>query len=151
MNATATAVGRLEILTATALAFVRETHARWPSAFRSLKGVPWDLNGAKGTVTLTHSVSEFVTQVGTYEVDVRWQKGAHALQIEKVELWEGDRLVATDAHPGYAGLRRENTRYTLRLPAYRTGLEDYTVRITGSGHGGGDSSGIFTVSLLKEE
>lgn len=134
-----------------ALAFARETHARWPSAFRSLKGVPWDLNGAKGTVTLTHSVSEFVTQAGTYEVDVRWQKGAHALQIEKVELWEGDRLVATDAHPGYAGLRRENTRYTLRLPAYRTGLEDYTVRITGSGHGGGDSSGIFTVSLLREE
>ena len=134
-----------------ALAFARETHARWPSAFRSLKGVPWDLNGAKGTVTLTHSVSEFVTQAGTYEVDVRWQKGAHALQIEKVELWEGDRLVATDAHPGYAGIRRENTRYTLRLPAYRTGLEDYTVRITGSGHGGGDSSGIFTVSLLREE
>lgn len=130
-----------------ALAFARATHARWPAAFTFAKGVPWDLNGAQGTVTLTHSVSEFVTQAGTYTVDVRWQKGAHALKIEKVELWEGDRRVAADAHPGYAGLRRENNVYTLRLPAYRTGLEDYTLRITASGDGGGNSAGAFTIAL----
>lgn len=134
----------------TALAFVRDTHARWPSAFRFAKGVPWDLNGAKGTVTLTHSVSEFVTQAGTYEVDVRWQKGAHALKIEKVELWEGDRLVAADAHPGHAGARRDKTVYALRLPTYRTGLEDYTLRITAAGDGGGNSAGTFTIVRIGE-
>ncbi len=133
-----------------ALAFARGVHARHPAAFRFARGVPWDLNGAKGTVTLRHSVSEFVTQAGTYAVDIRWQRGGNALKIEKVELYEGDRCVASDVHPGYTGLRRKDNVYTLRLPAYRTGLEDYTLRITASGDGGGNSAGLFTIALEGE-
>lgn len=128
-----------------ALRFARGTHERWPTAFLFAKGVPWDLGGVKGSVTLRHSVSDFVTQAGTYRVEIQWQRGNNALKIEKVELFEGERCVASDVHPGYAGVRREANVYTLRLPTYRTSLEDYTLRITGSGDGGGQSAGVFTI------
>lgn len=129
---------------AQALAFVRNTHCRWPQVSVGA-GVAWDLNGITGPTTLTHSISDYITQAGTYHVDIRWQKGNHALQIRKVELYEGDRLVAADTHEGYTGQRNEKTLYTLTVPKYREGLEDYTLRITCEGHGGGQSAGVFTV------
>lgn len=131
-----------------ALAFARRCHAQWPEAFAFAKGIPWALDGVRGPTTLSFSVAEHVTQAGDYEVTFRWKRGANALAIEKVELFEGERLVASDAHPGRAGLRHEANTYTLSLPAYRTTLDDYTLRATVSGVGGGDSSGELTIRRL---
>ncbi len=129
-----------------AMTFLRTIARENPNFFALSSGVPWALNGTAGTTTLTHSVSEFIPEAGTYIVDIRWKRGIHALKIDKVELYEGDRIVASDKHPGHTGYLHEANVYTLHLPHYRTGLEDYTLRITGHGDGGGDSAGTFTIT-----
>lgn len=131
---------------ARAQALLERVYAAWPAAFRYDEGIAWNLEGRTGTVTLSFDVTEYVTQAGTYTVELTWKQGAHALKIEKVELYEADQLVAQDVHPGYAGIRKEGNVYTLKLARYRTNLADYTLRVTAAGDGGGNSAGKLTIT-----
>ena len=130
-----------------ALAFAVEVHKRWPEAFATVTGVPWKLNGATGKTTLEFSVSEYITRAGTFECSILYKSGRHALKIDSVELFEGDKKVAEDVHAGYTGLRTTNNVYRLRVDQLRSGLEDYILKIHCSGDNGGDSAGIFTLKL----
>lgn len=130
-----------------ALTFAVDVHKRWPSAFAPVTGVPWKLNGVQGKTHLDFSVSEYITRAGNYDVTILYQAGRHALKIEAVELFEGNKKVAEDRHNGYTGLRTNNNVYHLRVEQLRSGLEDYILRIHCSGDNGGDSSGIFTLKL----
>lgn len=128
-----------------ALKMAVETYKRFPQAFASATGVPWALNGTRGKTTLSFSVSEYITQAGTYELTIQYRSGRHALKIESVELFEGEKKVAEDCHAGYAGGRTKNNVYKLRVDKLRSGLEDYLLRIHCEGDGGGNSSGVFTL------
>lgn len=127
---------------AAALAFARACHARWPEAFAYSRGIAWDL--AAGVMAV--DVSDQIDRAGVYDVEIRWTSGPNALRIARVALYEGDRLVAEDVHPGYAGIRSKDNVYTLRLPDFRTDLSSYTLRVEGEGDGGNRSAGILTVT-----
>ena len=127
---------------AAALTFARACHARWPEAFAYSRGIAWDL--AAGVMAV--DVSDQIDRAGVYDVEIRWTSGPNALRIARVALYEGDRLVAEDVHPGYAGIRRKDNVYTLRLPDFRTDLSSYTLRVEGEGDGGNRSAGILTVT-----
>lgn len=128
-----------------AQALLEQVYGRWPEAFRFDTGVAWNLEGKRGEQVMTFDVSEYIRNAGTFTVDFSWTHGAHALKIAKVELFEADKLVAVDEHAGYAGVRKEHAVYTLQLQKYRTNLADYTLRVTATGDGGGNSAGTFTV------
>ncbi len=64
---------------------------------------------------------------GNYTVTLLYDKGAHAIEIESVALYEGDREIARDAHPGKSGTRKENIQYILNVPEVKSGAA-YTVR-----------------------
>ena len=131
---------------ADALAFARACHERWPDAFAYDPGLPWDLAAGEMTV----DVSDLVDRAGTYTVEILWKSGPNALKIEKVELFEGDKRVASDVHPGYAGIRRQDNVYTLVLPTFRTNLDAYTLTITATGDGGNRSAGVVILRRAKE-
>lgn len=126
-------------------ALLKRAYETWPKAFRFDTGVAWNLEGRKGTVEMSFDVTEYIKQAGTFEVTFEWTHGGHALKIEQVELFEADQCVAADRHAGYAGIRKQANVYTLKLPKYRTTLADYTLRVTASGDGGGNSAGKFTI------
>lgn len=131
------------------LEFVEKIHKKYPERFVPEAGKPWILPNINPPVVMTFSVSEDIQSAGTYEVEIKWKAGRHALKIEKVELYEGSKLVASDKHAGSTGWKHINNVYTLVVEKYRTGLEDYELRITCSGDNGRDSRGIFTIRLKK--
>ena len=130
-----------------ALTFAAEVHKLYPESFAPVTGVPWSLNGRTGVTTMAFSVSEYITRAGVLEVAIQYQSGPNALRIHAVELFEGAKKVAEDVHEGQTGLKTLNNVYRLPVKQLRAGLEDYTLRITCHGDGGGHSSGIFTVKL----
>lgn len=133
------------------LDLVDSIHKRYPARFVTETGKPWSLPNGNPPVTMAFSVSEDIQSAGVYEVHIKWKSGRNALKIEKVELYEGDKLVAADVHLGRAGYRSKNNIYTLVVTEYRTGLEDYELRITGAGIGGRKSNGVFTIKPKKSE
>jgi alpha-N-acetylglucosaminidase len=131
------------------LDFVEKIHKKYPDRFRPTAGVPWVLPKVAPPACMTFSVSEYITAAGRYDVEIKWTSGPHALKIEKVELYEGNKLVASDVHAGSTGIRNSNNVYTLDVKTFRTGLEDYELRVTCSGDGGNNSSGIFIITPKK--
>lgn len=86
------------------------------------------------------STGDEVKSNGTYEVVFVYDKGAHALSVESVELLENGEIVATDRHPAMAGTHLVNVVYELKLDSYKPAAT-YTLRVTASGSGGTDSHG----------
>lgn len=58
-----------------------------------------------------------ISAPGTYKITFRYTGGAHALQVSKVELYDGTVKVAEDAHRSTVGHRLVNNVYTLRVDA----------------------------------
>lgn len=54
---------------------------------------------------------------GTYELCFRFTSGKMQLNIAAVELYDGDKKVAEDRHPGYTGYYHKNNTYTLKVDA----------------------------------
>ncbi len=50
---------------------------------------------------------------GTYSVTMKHTSGRDALKIKSVTLYDGDKIVAQDAHDGHAGATSKNNVYTL--------------------------------------
>ena len=84
--------------------------------------------------------TQLIKSPGNYTVTLLYDKGAHAIEIESVALYEGDREIARDAHPGKSGTRKENIQYILNVPEVKSGAA-YTVRAKFKGAGGNDSHG----------
>ncbi|MDO5462867.1 MAG: alpha-N-acetylglucosaminidase TIM-barrel domain-containing protein [bacterium] len=127
------------------LDFVEKIHKKYPARFIPEVGKPWTLPNVAPPAVMTFSVSEDIQSAGVYEVEIKWKAGRHALKISKVELYEGNKLVASDEHPGSTGWKHDNNVYTLEVKQYRTGLEDYELRITCMGDNGRNSSGVFII------
>ncbi len=127
------------------LRYVEELHARYADRFVTTVGVPWTLPKHGGESTMSFSVSEYIQTAGLYDVEIQWKGGPHALAIHKVELYEGDRLVAQDVHYGETGIANKNNVYHLNIQAFRQSLDDYVLRVTGAGKGGSDSRGTIVI------
>ncbi|QQL44102.1 alpha-N-acetylglucosaminidase [Sulfuriroseicoccus oceanibius] len=112
------------------------------TAHQHRDGLPWKLDH---TGILSWDVSDAITEAGTHTVTLEWTSGAHALEIESVELYEGDRLVAQDRHTGQTGWQHKDNRYTLDLKKLRTNLDAYTLKAKVRGVGGGDSAGTLKI------
>lgn len=138
--------GDLMTLVRKALTFAVDVHKKWPNAFAKTTGVPWNLNGTRGETQLSFSVSEYITKAGIYDVKIQYQAGLHALRIHSVELYEGNKKVAEDHHEGFTGFKTHNNVYHLNVQQMRAGLEDYVLRIKCIGDGGGNSSGLLTIT-----
>ncbi len=96
-----------------------------------------------GSKTLTFDVSDIITEPGSYKATFQWEGGSSALEISKVSLYEGDKLVSEDIHPGWTGIDNRQNTYTLPVEKLRTNLDSYTIKAEVKGASGNDSSGIF--------
>ena len=85
-------------------------------------------------------VTNLVKASGKHTVTLLYDKGAHAIEIESVALYENSREVSRDAHAGRSGAHKENIQYILNAPAPRQGAT-YTVKANFKGAGGRDSHG----------
>lgn len=85
-------------------------------------------------------VTKLVKASGKHTVTLLYDKGAHAIEIESVALYENSREVSRDAHAGRSGAHKENIQYILNAPAPRQGAT-YTVKANFKGAGGRDSHG----------
>ena len=85
-------------------------------------------------------VTKLVKTPGKYTVTLLYDKGAHAIEIKSVALYEGEKEIARDAHVGRSGAKQENIQYILNVPEARQGAS-YTVKARFKGTGGNDSHG----------
>lgn len=85
-------------------------------------------------------VTKLVKASGKHTVTLLYDKGAHAIEIESVALYENSREVSRDAHAGRSGAHKENIQYILNAPAPRQGAT-YPVKANFKGAGGRDSHG----------
>ena len=86
-------------------------------------------------------VTKLVKASGKHTVTLLYDKGAHAIEIESVALYENSREVSRDAHAGRSGAHKENIQYILNAPEPRQGAT-YTVKAKFKGDGDRDSHGI---------
>lgn len=89
---------------------------------------------------LSFDATKLVKSPGKYTVTLLYEKGANAVEIESVALYEGDREIVRDAHAGKSGAQKENIRYTLNVPAVKPNAA-YTVKARLKGSKGNDSYG----------
>lgn len=85
-------------------------------------------------------VTKLVKASGKHTVTLLYDKGAHAIEIESVALYENFREISRDAHAGRSGAHKENIQYILNAPEPRQGAT-YTVKAKFKGDGGRDSHG----------
>ena len=85
-------------------------------------------------------VTKLVKASGKHTVTLLYDRGAHAIEIESVALYENSREVSRDAHAGRSGAHKENIQYILNAPEPRQGAT-YTVKAKFKGDGGRDSHG----------
>jgi Glycosyl hydrolase family 20, catalytic domain len=81
---------------------------------------------------------------GEWNVHFRYQSG-RALMIEKVEMLENGRAIASDQHLASAGPGYDNNQFRLNIAAVNPSAK-YTLQAWVHGLGGNDSSGYVTVS-----
>ncbi len=100
---------------------------------------PSDLTPGK-PVLLTWDLTPFLKKGGDYILTFRWEKGAHALQVDWVHLLEDGKIVARDVHPGWTGIENRRNTYSLHLDRVIPG-KHYALRASVHGAGGADSAG----------
>ena len=105
---------------------------------------PSDLDPKKPAI-LTWDVTPFLKGRGKYLFTFRWEKGAHALEVDWVHLLEGGRILARDVHPGWTGIENRDNTYRIRLDRILPGKR-YVLRASVHGAGGTDSTGRIWIA-----
>ncbi len=114
-----------------------------------LNAPKWSLKNTPNTFTF--NVTDSIVSPGDYQATFQWESGPNALIIQKVSLWEGNRLISEDVHPGWTGIENKQNTYTLHVNKLRTNLDVYTIKADVKGANGNDSNGYFIFSLKKEK
>lgn len=83
---------------------------------------------------------------GTYTVVFHYKKGAHALFVKAVELYDGDTKVAEDRHDGSTGIKNNKNTYDLKVDAP---LKNPRLLITFNMNKSRDSYG--RISIIKQK
>ena len=118
---------------------------RWSSA--NLKSessvINWPITGWVVTGPLP-GAGHWQVVPGEWTVQFRYQSG-HALIIEKVEMLEDGKPIASDQHIASAGPGYDNNEFRLNITTVDPASK-YTLQAWVHGVGGNDSSGYITVS-----
>ena len=109
-------------------------------------GIAWTLGTKK---ELSWDVSGVFLSKGTYKCSILWKRGTSALKISSLTLYQGDKIVAEDIHPGWAGMSNKRNVYIINLEELREGLDTYTLRAKVSGASGVDSHGVINIKKIK--
>lgn len=112
-----------------------------------MKGTQWSLRD--GAREFSFDVSEKIMEPGTYMAIFQWENGSSALAIDEVALYEGDKLITEDIHPGRTGLENNQNTYTIVVPEIRTNLAAYIIKAKVKGVSGDDSGGKFVFRKVK--
>jgi len=83
---------------------------------------------------------------GKLTVEFTYTRGAHALVISEVALEADGKVVATDKHEGVTGLKNENNRYTLAVPASAQSARKLALSALARGLDGQQSHGTVKIS-----
>lgn len=118
------------------------------SVVKQLNGTKWSLRD--GQKQFVFDVSDMIMSAGDYTATFQWEDGSSALKIEKVALYEGDKLVVEDIHEGETGIANKDNRYNIPVKQLRTGLEAYTIKADVSGVSGNDSGGKFIFRKIQK-
>lgn len=77
-----------------------------------------------------------------------YNRGAHALDIFKVSLLENGKVIAEDAHQGLTGSTHKDNTYKFMVPDLKDGAK-YSIQVEGSGNGGNDSHGTISAAVVS--
>ncbi len=75
----------------------------------------------KEWTTIDLDLTDRLISPATWQVTFNFQKGADALEIQGVELWENDHLIVADHHEGHTGWNNSGNAYTLRVDSIQPG------------------------------
>lgn len=114
---------------------------------KEAKGEKWTLRD--GATQFEFNVSDTITSAGTYTATFQWEGGNSALEISKVALYEGSKLISEDVHPGWTGQENRENIYKITVPSLRKNLDAYIIKADIKGASGNDSSGKFTFRKVK--
>ncbi len=131
---------------------MKESVSKKPKRLAEMAKWNYDLSKSTEKIqTLEWEVySEIQTQgAGTYQVKFLWQKGNNALEIEAVELVQGDKVLAVDKHSGWTGWEHRDNIYTLQLKNMPATVASYKIRARVKGAGGNNSQGRIFFSKAK--
>ncbi|MCB1133191.1 MAG: alpha-N-acetylglucosaminidase C-terminal domain-containing protein, partial [Verrucomicrobiae bacterium] len=107
----------------------------------------WSLTQGGTTETFTWDLTDLIAGPTRLAVIFDYQSGAHALQIDELELLRNGTRIAIDTHDGWTGSIDDDHAYSLAFTSAHTPGDSYTLRATVSGAGGGDSTGVLDVSV----
>jgi hexosaminidase len=115
----------------------RDAVGSWKSGQTSeqFKTMQWDL---------TSSLQE----PGDYQVTFEYTGGTHRLDIEWVELRQGEKVLSRDEHPGVTGGSTSDNTYELSVPTAK-GKTPYTLYASVRSDGGTDSNGTIYCVKIK--
>ncbi len=108
---------------------------------------PSDLVPGKPAL-LSWDVTRLLEKGGDFLFTFRWEKGAHALQVDWVQLLEDGRILARDVHPGWTGIENRRNSYRLHLDRPLPGKR-YILRAAVHGAGGTDSTGRVWAARIQ--
>lgn len=119
-----------------------------PSACAVVKGrlgwSPSDFQQANTPTLLKFPMADVIAGPGDYSFRFRFMGGRHRLDIFRVRIWSGDKVLAEEVHHGIAGVVNEATVYKARIGA--DGLApNMVLEVQASTDGGVDSNGVIAV------
>ncbi len=82
---------------------------------------------------------------GRWNMTCSWTKGHHGLGIDRVELVDGEtgKVVASDVHPGFTGVKTRDNTYYLEL---KRDIRHPRLQITCRSDGGTNSTGLIALT-----
>ena len=107
----------------------------------------WQLTQGGATEILTWDVTDLISGPTRLAVIFDYRSGAHALQIDQLELLRNGVPIAIDTHNGWTGSIDDDHAYSLSFNSPHSTGDTYTLRASVSGAGGGDSTGTLEVSV----
>ncbi len=104
-------------------------------------GAKWTLRD--GASELVFDVSGDIMVAGKYKAEFVRTSGDNDVKILGVKLYNGDNLVAEDAHAGTCGAHNNDNVFHVEVKKLRTGLGAYTLKASVAGDGGNNAEGVM--------
>lgn len=92
------------------------------------------------------SLGDRLKKTGKIEVALVYKKGAQAIDIQSVALYENGKEISKDTHSGFSGGSLKNISYEVVLKKFNPSAK-YTVKAVIKGSGGTDSYGEVKVQI----
>ncbi len=98
--------------------------------------------------TMQWEITASLQKPGDYRISFNYTGGTHRLDIEWIQLRQGDTVLARDEHAGTTGGHVLNNIYTIAVPSSKTKIP-YTLYASVRSDGGADSNGTIYCEKIK--